>query len=318
MNNIEKGKISKDMKFFINKNIVHSRHGYYKYCETGRAIKTTTVSHMNLQAPDNICSVFVINQHVIDVMSQFCNKGFNVESMQGINPCAMSVVGRDFYGTNFESFEGLRDSVYNLRTNFNATVTQHNPYPIKDRECIWNKYVTVIRDNNMKFLPYNQIYRFGLITTSPINKPQLIDDATMASEYYLKTLENIECVFQTAISGNYNILVLTPFGSNEDEMPQEDIVKIYNYCIYKYGFRFKYVICAVPPSEKKTVFELYHKGLIRPQEMTKHIDEKYENKKSKLNIKSGKKDGKTSSVTQEKQTIDPITLQMFLNTMRNK
>jgi hypothetical protein len=148
-----------------------------------------------------------------------------------------------------------------------------NPYPLKDRECVYNRYLTVIRDENMNPLDLNNIYRFGIITASPITKPLLLNDSKMSSEDFINILSSVETVFQTAIYYNHNILLLTPFGHTDDEVPQEDIVKIYNLCIYKYGHRFKYIIICVPKWDGNYLFDLFNDMIIRPQE----ICESYQN-----------------------------------------
>ena len=71
---------------------------------------------------------------------------------------------------------------------------------------------------------------------------KLLDENRMCSVDYIKMLETIETLFQTAIAGNHNVLVLTAFGNTIDDVPQEDIAKIYNHCIFKYGHRFKKII----------------------------------------------------------------------------
>ena len=78
-------------------------------------------------------------------------------------------------------------------------------------------------------------------------------------------LETIETLFQTAISANHNVLVLTAFGNTIDDVPQEDIVKIYNHCIFKYGHRFKKIIIAIPIWYGSYLFDLFDNEIIRPQ-----------------------------------------------------
>ena len=49
---------------------------------------------------------------------------------------------------------------------------------------------------------------------------------------------------------------MTNFGDNdEDENPTEDIIKIYNYCIYKYGHMFSHIIIAIPEYDTQTITE---------------------------------------------------------------
>jgi hypothetical protein len=269
-----KRRVDKNKQYLININITQSKLGLWQNCLTGKAFKTAFVSNFNVGVADNICNVMVINKHAVDVMPEFCDKGFNSNLKDGwMNPVAMCSVNKDFIASNFPQSEGIIDDYYNLRTNYNVTTMNGNPYPLKDRECVYNRYLTVIRDENMNPLDLNNIYRFGIITASPITKPLLLNDSKMSSEDFINILSSIETVFQTAIYYNHNILLLTPFGHTDDEVPQEDIVKLYNLCIYKYGHRFKYIIVCVPKWDGNYLFDLFNDMIIRPQE----ICESYQN-----------------------------------------
>jgi hypothetical protein len=52
-------------------------------------------------------------------------------------------------------------------------------------------------------------------------------------------MSTIETVFQTAIYYGHNILLLTPIGQTNDEVPQEDVIKIYNSLIFKNSSFYK-------------------------------------------------------------------------------
>ena len=276
-----KRRVDKNKQYLININITQSKLGLWQNCLTGKAIKTAFVSNFNVGLADNICNVMVINKHAIDVMPEFCNRGFNADLKDWMNPVALCSVNKDFIASNFPQSEGIIDDYYNIRTNYNITTMNGNPYPLKDRECVYNRYLTVIRDENMNPLDLNNIYRFGVITASPITKPLLLSDSKMSSEDFINILSSIETVFQTAIYYNHNILLLTPFGHTDDEVPQEDIVKIYNLCIYKYGHRFKYIIVCVPKWDGNYLFDLFNDMIIRPQEICENYqnesDEEQEN-----------------------------------------
>jgi hypothetical protein len=94
---------------------------------------------------------------------------------------------------------------------------------------------------------------------------------------YMNTLAKIETVFQTAILYGHKILILTPYGLEDvDSNPIEDSIKIFNYCIYKYGHKFDHIILSVPEYFPKDAYKLYVDNLINPQELTKEVDTKYE------------------------------------------
>jgi hypothetical protein len=204
--------------------------------------------------------------HPVDAIAEFCMKGFNQPLLNGMNPVAVCTVGEDFIASNFPQSEGIRDDTFNIRTNYNIMTKFVNYFPLRESECVYTKYITVIRDHNLNPITDQQyLYRFSLITIAPINKPKLLDENKMRSTEYLKTMTIIETIFQTAISGGNNILVLSAFGNTEDDVPQEDIVKIYNACIYKYGHRFLKIVIAIPIWYGTYIYDLFNNDIIRPQ-----------------------------------------------------
>jgi hypothetical protein len=281
-----KVKISKTKQMLINQNIAQSKFGMYAQCATGNCIKNHFTQNFNIGEVNNICEVDVVNMHSIDAIKEYCQLGFNAGFKDGwINPVSMCTVGDDFIGTNYPQSEGIRDDTYNIRTNYNTITKNNNPFPLKQNECVYNRFVTVIRDMNLQpITDLQNLYRFGLISVAPINKPKLLDENKMHSNDFIKTMCTIETIFQTAIAGSHNVLVLTPFGNTEDDIPQEDIVKIFNSCIFKYGHRFKKIIVAVPIWYGSYMFDLFNNEIIKPQlfeEEQQEIETKIKKKKSK-------------------------------------
>jgi len=262
-----KQKINRTKETLINQNISQSKFGMYKMCLTGPCIKTQFNQNFHIGETNNICEVEVINMHAIDVIKDYCQHGLNAGFKDGwINPVTMCTIGDDFIGSNYSQSEGIRDDTFNIRTNYNCITINNNPFPLKNNECVYNRFITVIRDNNLQPITNtNFLYRFAVISIAPINKPELLDENKMKSNDFIKTLCLVETLFQTAISGSHNVLILAPFGNTEDNVPQEDIVKIYNSCIFKYGHRFNKIIIAVPIWHGTYVFDLFNNEIIRPQ-----------------------------------------------------
>jgi predicted nucleotidyltransferase len=116
----------------------------------------------------------------------------------------------------------------------------------------------------------------GMITTAPIKVETLLKDNKMNSNDFINTCTIIETVFQTAIARGHPILILTPFGHEEENNPISDIIKVYNYCIYKYGHWFKRIIVAVPTYYPKSVFDSYQQNIINPIDIVSEIDDECE------------------------------------------
>uniref|UniRef100_A0A6C0E9D6 Macro domain-containing protein n=1 Tax=viral metagenome TaxID=1070528 RepID=A0A6C0E9D6_9ZZZZ len=302
----------------INQNIHASKYGQYKECKTARPIKCFGMRDFNAGPINSVCEVQVFNAHSIDVASNYCAHGFNAGYINFLNPCCVCVVGREFCASNYPASEGIRDDIFNLRTNLNATTDFVNPYPIKDNESVYNPFLTVIRNINMDPLNYQSIFKFGLIVSSPINKPVLLSDDKMSSTDFLHTLENIKTIFQTAINAKHNVLILPPYGHVEDDVPQEDIIKIYNSCIFEYGHKFKIIAIAIPPWDGKNLYELYNNGIVRPQMLVKKIDDKYDKEKY---IQMVKKNNNPKEVKKEVSNKDEQMnkmFQMFMSMMNNQ
>jgi hypothetical protein len=211
-----------------------------------------------------------------------------------MNPVTMCVVNRnEFTATNFNQSEGITDDIYNLRTNYNLIAYQGNPFPIKDKECVYNRFITVIRDKNFTPIPLPMTYRFAVITTSSENKPALIDESRMSSTHFLNMLSTLETVFQTAIYYGHNILLLTPIGQSDDEVPQEDVIKIYNSLIFKYQHKFKYIIICVPEWDGKEMFDMYDSYIVQPQKLC----EENETVNFTMKIKNNKSSNKSKKST---------------------
>lgn len=261
--------VNKTKQYWINQNISQSKFGNYAPCVTGPCIKNQYNASFNIGQIDSICEVEVLNFHVIDIVEDYCAHGFNAGLKDNwVNPVALCTVGHEFIASNFTKSENIRDEYYALRTNLNIITKNNNPFPIKNTECTYNRFITVIRDDKMQPIQdKNNIYRFGLIIAAPIFKPTLLSDSEMSSTNFIQTLATIETVFQTAIAGGHNVLLLTPFGNTEDEVPPEDIVEIYNMCIFKYGHRFKKIIIGVPLWCGEYLFDLFNKNIVRPQDI---------------------------------------------------
>ena len=260
---------NKTKQVIIMQNITACKVGFYQNCLIGKSLKTSYVNNFSVGDQPNICNVYVVNQHAIDAIQEFCTEGTNQELKEDwMNPVAMCVVNRsNFLGTNFPQSEGITDDIYNLRTNFNMITSNGNPFPLKEKECVYNKFITTIRDSNLQAIPVQNTYKFGVIVISPINKPSLLDELRMGSNEFLNTMTTLETLFQTAIYYGHNILLLTPFGHTSDDVPQEDVIKIYNSLIFKYQHRFTNIIFCIPPWDGYEMFKLYEDNIIIPQDI---------------------------------------------------
>ena len=271
-------------KMLVNQTISNTKIGLYQSLPKPKTIGFQYQPNYNPSSINNICMVNVVYEHSLDLVERYADIGTDLTQTNGLNPAIMNVVGSDFNGTSFDN--DIRDDMINLRTTFNNSVGSSNPYPMKETECVHSRMIYEIRDPYKGFLPWDKITRFSLITVSPIKQPTLLNESQMYSEYYIKTCAKIETFFQTAIAGNNSILILTPFGDKQDGNPQDDIIKIYNYCIFKYGHKFKEILIAIPKYYPVLVFDKYNNNIIRLNNIVEHVDMAHDKLEMERNLKN--------------------------------
>ena len=266
----------------MNETIRMTKLGPYRFCQKYRPQTNAFMPDFQPRPPQNICEVEVIHEHALDIAEQYTDKGFLNFNTSFVYPAVLNVIGCEFTGSSIETCENIRDDIINLRTTFNNCLGDGSAFPTQKDVCVYSKIVYVIRPKFVtpgSFIPLENIYRVSLITASPIPTPKnkLLKDKKMRAADLIDTCTIIECVFQTAIAKNHQILILTPFGKTDENNPTADIIMVYNYCIYKYGHLFKKIIIGIPPFFKED-FEEYNRDIIRPAKLITNIDKKYEKK----------------------------------------
>lgn len=308
----------RDKRVLTNQTITQSKIGLYQKFPKYKPLVYTYMDSFIPRFPTSICDVDVLYEHVLDVAEKYTEKGLMISAANGMNPVVMNVVGRDFSGTNLESNEEIRDEIINIRTTFNNSLGTRVPFPLKEDDCVYSKSITVIRPKYpMTFLTYPETYRVALITTSPIKTPKdtLLEDNKMSSVDFLKTLKVIEGVFQCAISNSHPVLILSPFGHEDDNNPIDDIIQIYNYCIFKYSHYFKKILVGIPPHYPKSVYEGYKQKIVKPNEIVVDVDKKYEKEELQNNLlskgasfpKQEKSEKKSKKKTRQTQLPEPTS-----------
>jgi hypothetical protein len=274
----------------VNQNIYHAGYGNYKVCPMCPSIKFPYRSSYNPNTINNVCKVLVCNKHPLDVANTLCDHGLNSLTSRKPIPAIMYPLGSEFMGSNFESREGIYDENIVLRTNYAYVIKKQLAlFSGKDDKnihtVVYSNPITVIRD--MNYNPYNHddIYKVSVITLCYERKNELVNENALSEE---KDKENkilssadlinlqiyIETVFQIAICGYHEVLLLTLFG-REFGVPVDDQILIFNNIIMKYGHKFKGIMICIPPYEGKDIYEYFDKEIIRPQSLVENINNKY-------------------------------------------
>ena len=269
-----------DVKLYDNtiyNNIKHIRSkGLYTMLpdRERRKIKTSFLSDFNLSVPTTLCETSVIYAHCLDVAEQYSEHGVNNLECQVIDPVIVNVVGSTFSGANYGIRDEIKDQLIHLRTSFCAFCYG---LTFKEGNCAYVNLVMTIRPSNVigEVLPHERAFRTAMIIAPLIQKPTIID-GKLSVDDLVKLCFIIECIFQTCITAKHNILILPPYGIDNKEIPIDDLILIYNYCIYKYGHRIKKIIVAIPQYFPIGIFNYFNERIVSTQRLFSDIDEKYD------------------------------------------
>lgn len=268
----------------VNQNIYHSGYGIYKMCPIAVSIKIPYKASYNPGNIDFICKVLVHNRHPIDVAYTLSDHGLNSLTSRKSIPVIVYPLGKDFLGSNFESREGIYDENIILRTNYPYVIKkQMELFPLKDDKpycVVYTNPITVIRDTNYNPSSIENVFKVGIITMCYDRKNKLLkkkssDAQMLSSNDFLNFQICIENSFQTAICGLHEVLII-PFFCEEFGIPVEDQIIVLNHSIIKYGHKFKGIIICVPPYENTNIFEHFDREIIKPNDIVKNIDMKYQ------------------------------------------
>jgi hypothetical protein len=270
---------SKDKETIIRQNIYHSKNGDYKQCPEPQIVKFPYIVNSYIEPINSICKVTVQHKHALDVANVFSEHG--LVNMKNVNPPVIVYpVGINFDGSNYETSENIFEEQIILKTNYlHAIRNQYDIFNSKDKQkyVVYTNPITVIRDEEYNPLTYDTIFKVGIITVCYQNVNKLLNDMMFSND--LLTFQiYMDTIFQTAICGKHEILLL-PIFSNEHNIPIHDQIKIYNVCIMKYSHKFKIIIICVPQYENDDLYELLDNEIIKPQILTKTVDIEYTAKK---------------------------------------
>ena len=145
---------------------------------------------------------------------------------------------------------------------------------------MYSNPITIIRDSNFGPLHYDSLFKVGVITLCYTKQEELLRrkskekdtvDEILSSNDLLTFHMYIENAFQAAICGYHEVLLLQLIGADQ-QIPIDDQIMIYNMCIMKFSHMFKAIIICVPKFESYEVFDYMDKHIVKPQEITKHVD----------------------------------------------
>jgi hypothetical protein len=248
---------------------------------------------------NNICKITIINRNHYEILESLIEeKGINTFNKPRI--CLIETIGDQFINNSSDSLEGMKDMTFMIRSNFAGIHGDNNQRKeLQELECIYYPTVTNIRNIDLSPCDDTNVFFFSLILTIPLSESDYtmarIKNGTMLiKKDFILSLQKLETIFQTAIVKNHNILIFSQYGLSDsddgdggdcdsDGIPLNDVIKMFNICILKYGHKFDHIILSIPPNYDKN--KKFDELIIKPQEITNHIDSKYEGLKSHFKLK---------------------------------
>jgi len=247
-------------KFLVHQNIYACRFSIFKNLPVLKSQKNFYNENFNITPPYEYANVQVNKvSHPLDVAYEYIK--------MGCKPVIINTVTENFSGTNIDVCEGFIDPMINIRTSFNNTLNVSTLLPLKYGEAMYAPVAYIIRrGDNMQMLTSQQVIKISIITlvaAEEINtskKKFKFDD-------YVKILQQMETAFQTAILGGNDTIIFNDFGCKSNNYPLDDIINMFNGCIYKYGHMIRNIIIA--PFVTKQAEMGYASGfedkIVRPQ-----------------------------------------------------
>lgn len=310
-----------DKKFRVsssNQNQYQSLYGEYKMIPKQKSLN---FRYQNDYVPKSISNLPMINVYYetpIDVCSRLTNRG-----LQSLNilPCPAIVypLTNEFNGSNYESGEGIVDPNILIKTNYQALLKEQNELFENEIPVVYTPIVTVLRDNFMNMLKYNNLFKFSVITLKqPIIEDLLEnnedDEQFMKSKDLMNLQKNIETCIHSAIAGKNNILLFS-FFSDDFNIPFDDQILVFNYCISKYAHLFKMIGICIPKYYNIEIFQYFKDNIINPTKISKEIDNKYESLMMEMqiniisenvneNINNDNNENNNDNINNESENID--------------
>lgn len=243
--------------------IPDSKLGYYEGFDPGMV--------------ESMFKVYVLPSSPLEVVEEFRD--------EKIKPIIINEIGREFNGmvSDIENLRGIKDYDMMIKTSLSRTVNIKNKYPIeRDDHCVYTQIVTTIMDKQFRY--YNTLKGrpiYSVLTYVIPDGMKKVKENMLTSKDFIRITKNIETLFQSACVTRSNVLILTPYGV-DSEVPQEDVIKVYNFLISKYGHHFTHVIVAVSENLGSDIYKMYKEKIINNQNIEKRVDNQFISEETKI------------------------------------
>lgn len=229
----------------------------YAYSKPNVASKETTRNLRNVPLPQAVYQprIDVVNNDTLVVCNDLLEKGYL--DVLALNLCSDYVPGGGVeHGSMAQEEELFRRSNYYLSLD-------RKFYPMKSDEVLYSDSVLVFKDTEYKEL--EKPFKVSFVAAFAIRHPEvtLKNGENVMNERDINiTRERIENIFLTAIKYKHTSIVLGAIGCGVFGNPPNEIAKIYNECIMKYGKYFRIIVFAIK-SVRDENFDVFNKLIVR-------------------------------------------------------
>ena len=251
----------------INQNKFHLEKGIYKDLPTYSCMISEYINNYDSGDINDLCNVHIIHQNSTNILDNIGDKGIENLNIENENPVVVHFLSKKFDPKAINSFQDSRDNQILLRTNFLSLIREKEYFPLDAIQCLYLPLLTVLRDKEGKFIHLDRLFGFSLISTSLVSNPSLLSENKMEFDSFLTNLVVIENIFQTAIINNHSVIVLPFSNLLEHGFPLNDAKILVNFCILKYGHRFKNIIISVNEYESAGTYHKISGLIIKPKEI---------------------------------------------------
>ena len=223
--------------------------------------------HIILQEPYSVPNVMVWNLTPTEIIAKLFwdETTKTLSNPTKLNPSLVITVDNDYDAIDKEKILSIHDQHLYVRSNIFRILENSSLFPLKPDGTIWIKNIFIIGLPNENHFRRNPLQTNVIV--APVNRsPQKVKNCLKLNDFK-KLNMTIETIFQTAILGNCDTLILPDFMPDGDDSYVKNVANIINYQITKYGYYFKYIFISVVTNNQKklNVFNGLNKYVIQPQ-----------------------------------------------------
>lgn len=180
---------------------------------------------------------------------------------QGLNPLILNFASDKRPGGGCYNGAQAQEECLFYRSLYHLALTE-NLYPLKPCDIVYSPSVPFFRDAD--FRKTSTVRKLACLAVAAVRHPELDDDGAayvLAQDKELMRLK-IEAVFHVAAKYKHKALVLGAFGCGAFGNPPEQVARMFQDAIAKYGHSFSHIVFAIlDTSDNKHTIKTFQRVL---------------------------------------------------------